>query len=549
MSEIRAKRPRIYDAVYRYIELNEHEFRLVNTAIFQRLHWIKQLGPLHTVFPSAQHSRFSHSIGVFYIAKKMIDHLKALPAEYRYDFGEDDEDILKFAALLHDIGHVPLSHVGEQVLTRHMEARARDGDNNDQQDVHALDLFRAKPPGKAWHRVFPDPTYGRTKLHERLSAEIVRHNEEIDAVLGDRWQNKATRTECKERIAQAIVGMDLSDIPTILLHSELDADRLDYLLRDSFFTGVGYGQVDLDYIISRLVVYRKDSTDTPVLCVEHKGLHTIEHYILGRFFLQTQVIYNRRVRFLDLLFADVMSYMLEAAPDGCRLMNLAEFYECIRKAKGKNKRLHLHKIYSYTDAEVFTKMRRLHEELDQKEKDGSADEQELYINDCIKAIMDGDVPDPVFHTCHKLVDHWRKKGSEGKLETKTRQMARRIAADLGIYPERIKTDFRSEMVMKYQRAPLDDVGRKPNKKAVNTETEERANQEAVRVMFKAPMGEDQWRYAAECNGTILSSLTDKALLLFNCYYVKPKGRDDDSKTAKAMIEEAFAAFIHREFYQ
>jgi HD superfamily phosphohydrolase len=66
MSEMRARKPRIYDAVYGYVELEMDEFNLVNTAIFQRLHWIKQLGPLHTVFPSAQHSRFSHSIGVFY---------------------------------------------------------------------------------------------------------------------------------------------------------------------------------------------------------------------------------------------------------------------------------------------------------------------------------------------------------------------------------------------------------------------------------------------------------------------------------------------------
>ncbi len=552
MSETRARKPRIYDAVYGYIELDECEFKLVNTAIFQRLHWIKQLGPLHTVFPSAQHSRFSHTIGVFYIAKKMIEHLKRLQ-ECGYAFGKNDEKILRFAALLHDIGHVPLSHVGERVLAQEMETRPRAEDIKRRRGVRTLDLLGIKPSQKAWHLLFPDESllFSSPKLHERLSAEIVLHNEEIDAVLARVWHGKPKRAECKRRIAQAIVGMNLSDIPTVLLHSELDADRLDYLLRDSFFTGVGYGQVDLDYIISRLAVYRRDATDLPVLCVEHKGLHTIEHYILGRFFLQTQVIYNRKVRVLDLLFEDVMSYMLkEAVSDDCRLMNLREFCHCIHMAKGRHKTLHLHKIYSYTDAEVFMRMRRLHEELDRKEKDGSADDRELYINDCIKTIMDGDVPDPVFHTCHRLVDRPCQKDYEERLERRARRIAKRIASKLKIYPGRIKTDFSSQEVMKYaKRFMRTDARGESNSKAVNTGTEEEANREAVRVMFRPPNGTDDWRYAAECKGTILGNLTDKALLLFNCYYVRPKGRDDDSEKVKAKIENAFTELINKEFYQ
>ncbi len=285
--------------------------------------------------------------------------------------------------------------------------------------------------------------------------------------------------------------------------------------------------------------------------MEHKGLHTIEHYILGRFFLQTQVIYNRKVRVLDLLFEDVMSYMLkEAVSDDCRLMNLREFCHCIHMAKGRHKTLHLHKIYSYTDAEVFMRMRRLHEELDRKEKDGSADDRELYINDCIKTIMDGDVPDPVFHTCHRLVDRPCQKDYEERLERRARRIAKRIASKLKIYPGRIKTDFSSQEVMKYaKRFMRTDARGESNSKAVNTGTEEEANREAVRVMFRPPNGTDDWRYAAECKGTILGNLTDKALLLFNCYYVRPKGRDDDSEKVKAKIENAFTELINKEFYQ
>ncbi len=82
---------RIYDAVYGYIELNETESKLVNSPIFQRLHWIKQLGALNTVFPSAQHSRFSHSVGVFHIMTKMIEALENREDRYGHKFQKNDK--------------------------------------------------------------------------------------------------------------------------------------------------------------------------------------------------------------------------------------------------------------------------------------------------------------------------------------------------------------------------------------------------------------------------------------------------------------------------
>ena len=95
---------RIYDAVYGYIELEDVEFNLVNSPLFQRLHWIKQLGPLSIVFPSASHSRFSHSIGVFHIVKKMIEQLKKSNDKFIKSFfeGISDKDwIILRLRLLH----------------------------------------------------------------------------------------------------------------------------------------------------------------------------------------------------------------------------------------------------------------------------------------------------------------------------------------------------------------------------------------------------------------------------------------------------------------
>lgn len=535
--------PRIFDAVYDYIELEDVEFDLVTSPIFQRLHSIKQLGPLHTVFPSAQHSRFSHTIGVFYIIKKMISHLEKRfeTDEYGYQFERGDKEILKFAALLHDIGHVPLSHIGEEVLK---ETAKED-------IIQKLEDGEVDITGKerGWWRLFPEEECesgstklrgGSTKLHERLSAEIILHDNEIDKILSKVWGDPRDLEQAKIKIARIIVGTDETDIPTLLLHSELDADRLDYLLRDSFFTGVGYGHIDLDYIISRLAVYREED-GTAHLCIENKGLHTVEHYILGRFFLQTQVIFNRKVRFMDLLFTDVMKYMVKGKCDeDCKLMNLADFRGHIRECKGINKRKHLHEVYAYTDAQVFVKMRRLHEKLDTKETDGTADEEELYINDCIKIIMDGKVSDPIY-TCQMREDLVENEEPEKSLQDKANKIAVDVAEELGFCKEgvkRVKVDVVAQEVMKYQK-----------RKTVNDEGKEEANSEAVKIMYEEPGGDKQWKYAAESNATILDGLTDRALVIFNVYYIPLKRveGDEEIKTKEGIIKKAYGKFIQDHF--
>lgn len=183
----------------------------------------------------------------------MIEHLENRPDEHMYGFRKDErqKELLKFAALLHDIGHVPLSHVGEEVL-RSVAKKKIEEESLIIEEGATFDIF-AKGE-LSWWNLFPEKEYhgSNTKLHERLSAEIVLHSEEIDGVLSKvkGWKTKKRRQEAKEKIAQIIVGQNYTDVPTLLLHSELDADRLDYLLRDSFFTGVGYGKIDLDSVLS-----------------------------------------------------------------------------------------------------------------------------------------------------------------------------------------------------------------------------------------------------------------------------------------------------------
>ena len=525
--------PRIYDAVYGYVELDKFEFELVNSPIFQRLHWIKQLGPLHTVFPSAQHSRFSHTIGVFYIVNKMIEHLENRRDKYRYKFRKDkkQKELLKFAALLHDIGHVPLSHVGEEVLVETAEDKLKAKFLTKISDG-TVDLVDRGYP--SWWDLFLEVEYrgSSTKLHERLSAEIVLHSQEIDNVLSHIWRTKKAREKAKQGIAQIIIGLNYKDVPTLLLYSELDADRLDYLLRDSFFTGVGYGKIDLDYIISRLAIFR-DEENVADLCVENKGLHAIEHYILGRFFLQTQVIFNRKVRFMDLVFRDVMKYMVNQRNENWRLMDLEEIRDCIRR----DLREDLHRIYGYTDALVFSNMRKLHEELDKKEKEKQTTDEESYINDCVKTIMDGRIPEPAFPTCQRVIDLKSDEGYNDRLQEKADKVARKVAEKLGIYQERVKANIVEQELMKYKK-----------RIEIGDSAEKESNREAVRIMYEKPGEGKKIKPAAESNATIISDLSDKALLIFNTYYVARKSESDEEiKAKRKAIDEAYRKFVSKEF--
>jgi len=519
------KKKRLYDAVYGYIELEENEFKLINSPIFQRLHWIKQLGPLNTVFPSAQHSRFSHSVGVFHIITKIIKAIEERPDDYRYKYQDNEKKYLRYAALLHDIGHIPLSHIGEKAL----------GSTYAPSPELKTEIKLSKGTKPKWTNLFPDNLIGpKPQLHELLSAEVVLNSGEIDTILTNEWPDENVRKKAKRKIAEIIVGTCQQEELSLLLHSELDADRLDYLLRDSFFTGVGYGHVDLDYIISRISVITNDDTNIPSLCFESKGLHTVEHCILGRFFLQTQVIFNRNVHLLDLLFLDVMVYMIENETEKCGLINLEKVLDHIRKSKGKNKREHQHEFYKYTDAQVFVNMRMLHEKLDNELKNLSKKEYsknpKAYINDCIKTIMDGQIPETLaFH--QKMLDSKTDSEEVNKISEKAREIALKTAEKLKIDLKRIKWDLIEQKVMQYR-------------------SDEEGNKETVKISYKQN-GKEKIVYAAKSNASILSGLSDKFLLMFYVYYI-------DSKSSKEtevevinkgnVIKEAYQDFI-LEYFQ
>ena len=196
------KRPHeMRDPIHGFIKLSKKEKQLIDTKVFQRLRRIRQLAMAFLVYPGAMHTRFDHSIGVMHIAGRICTRLRELNPER---VSNEDMDRVRLAALLHDVGHGPFSHVSEYLL-----------------DAHALDRTDMGPM--------------REKIHEKITVDIIRTDPEIRDILSE---------EERDFVADMIQGQDTQDWQRDIVSSELDADKMDYLLRDSYFTGVKYGIYD-----------------------------------------------------------------------------------------------------------------------------------------------------------------------------------------------------------------------------------------------------------------------------------------------------------------
>lgn len=271
----------INDPIYGGIGLSQLEVDIINTPVFQRLRGLRQLAFVSYIFPGAEHSRFVHSLGVLYIMGKMTDHLNV---RYPNIVTEQDRIKLRLAALLHDIGHYPLSHLGEGVYCY-------------KQNLGNLSKYATKKESNKIEPSLLSTVASKQKKsahHEQLGKYIIENHNEIKTILENVGVNPS-------QIGDLIVGSPDPErlVYSQLLHSSLDADRLDYLLRDSFQTGVRYGLVDLDYIIRLLCIgkdnirFDNDILETNVLACNKKGKHVIEHFLMSRYFHYSQVISHK----------------------------------------------------------------------------------------------------------------------------------------------------------------------------------------------------------------------------------------------------------------
>jgi len=249
----------VTDPIYGHIQLNSLELKVVNTASFQRLRRIKQLGMCHFTFPNATHTRFAHSLGALCIMQRAIEAAEKANFFKKKKYGKRVKENLRLAALLHDVGHYPYSHVMESlktvVLAEALQPESQEG----------------RSPGGG-------VTY---PTHEELGKVIVTEQEDIRDALGG-WERA-------EEVASIFTRSEAMKAPlSNLISSSLDMDRLDYLMRDAYAAGVPYGRIDIHYILDNFQV-----SPTGFIGVSDKALPACEQFLMARYFMHRAVYYHK----------------------------------------------------------------------------------------------------------------------------------------------------------------------------------------------------------------------------------------------------------------
>ncbi|RXZ79262.1 HD domain-containing protein [Paenibacillaceae bacterium] len=234
------------DPVHKYIYVKDQIiWNLINTKEFQRLRRIRQLGTTYLTFHGAEHSRFSHSLGVYEITRKIISQFERSQYE---DWPQEERLVALCAALLHDLGHGPFSHSMEQVF-----------------DMH----------------------------HEEWTCRILQEDTEVNRVL------RQVSDDFPQRVAAVICKTYPNPIVISLVSSQMDADRMDYLLRDAYFTGVNYGTFDLERILRVLRPHKGR------IVVKESGMHAVEDYLMSRYQMYWQVYFHPVTRSSEIILRQI----------------------------------------------------------------------------------------------------------------------------------------------------------------------------------------------------------------------------------------------------
>lgn len=279
----------INDPIYGCINLSKTEVQLLDTRAMQRLRRIRQMGFASYVFPSGEHSRFVHSLGVLCIMGKMCEHLYRQYSQNESStihFTIEDVRKVRIAALLHDVGHFPFSHLSECVYSYIDNIKTTD------KMVEGLDA--SADDNTSLLCDIANFKKRKAKDHEHMGAEVVQKDPEIVEILKSIGVSP-------EEIGQIIIGdTQAKPVYAQLLHSSLDADRLDYLLRDSKQAGVSFGNVELEYILRQLriencVLPRDNGTEEAIdfVVFDIRGQHAIEHFLMARYFHYSQVVQHK----------------------------------------------------------------------------------------------------------------------------------------------------------------------------------------------------------------------------------------------------------------
>lgn len=232
------------DPVHRYVHVTDQViWDLIATPEFQRLRRIKQLGTTFFTFHGAEHSRFNHSLGVYEIVRRIINNIEHHPS-----WNKEERLVCLCAALLHDVGHGPFSHSFEKVFS--------------------LD-------------------------HELFTQRVILENTRVNDVL------RKVGDDFPTRVAQVIDHTYHDKLVISVISSQIDADRMDYLLRDAYYTGVSYGQFDMERIL-RVMRPRENE-----IVIKASGMHAVEDYIMSRYQMYWQVYFHPVSRSAEVILTKI----------------------------------------------------------------------------------------------------------------------------------------------------------------------------------------------------------------------------------------------------
>ena len=274
------KEYKVRDPIYGFIRLDAQEMDIVNTPYFQRLRRIKQLSLTDMIYPGASHSRFEHSLGVMQMASDMFDNIVRKESNLRrlsLRSGSLDRSkkIIRLAALLHDIGHAPFAHAGEELMPCLSNSKIKYTHEDYSIAIIKL-LFRG---------LIENHPFG-----ENLGVKV----EDVTLLLGD----------------QTVPPTIISVIWKELLSGQLDADRADYLLRDSLHIGVNYGLYDRALLVNSITIGESEE-ESCFLAVEERGWHVAESIVIARYQMFAQVYFHQVRRIFDFHASEALREVLK----------------------------------------------------------------------------------------------------------------------------------------------------------------------------------------------------------------------------------------------
>lgn len=277
---------KIYDPLYGFIFLTDLEWKIIHTPYYQRLRWIKQLGFSCYHFYGAEHSRFGHSLGVMFNAHSIIKTMGVGVSDEELNSDSNTPEKkwhveIRLAALLHDIGTFCFSHTTE------------------------MSYIRAGKRQQKKNRPSDEGQSERSDNHEHLGSWIMK-NSKMPSGITYYFQEYGVDPQ---RISDLVKGISDDPLANQILHSEIDCDRMDYLLRDAHHTGLNYGAYDRDYLLHHFAL--AEVNGKKILTIKENAIHCVEDFLSSRFAWYSQVVRSPKGALYDILAAKLTDILLE----------------------------------------------------------------------------------------------------------------------------------------------------------------------------------------------------------------------------------------------